>query len=295
VGRQILRGAFQVLKTGVRLSLSVMDAQTGRVLSEAQRLLSPAALTGLAADELAPPDAASAVQLAQLIEQSFGGATSGFRLSVSTDRGSNAAYLNGERLRVLVASDRDCHLRLYHVSWRDRTLTLVFPNRSEPDGFLPAGVARTIPAEDARAVFEVSPPYGVDAIVAVASEAPFADDAFVASALGTGAAAPGSIAYPTDEGVEPAGEYLAARGIDSTRVHRALAKGLLVRHLEPDPAAAGAGDGSEYPTTHPDPAPGSPGATIPEGSAPTPAEGRPNLMARAACFFTTLRNANLDR
>jgi hypothetical protein len=162
----------------------LVNAQTGQVLSEARRMLSPGALTSLPVDQYLPPGAGAARQLVQLVRESFAGGSSAFGLRISTDKGEQAAYYEGEALHVAVQADRDCYLRLYHISWSERALTLVFPNRNDRDSFVPAGSVKLIPSAGAGTTFEVSRPYGVDALIAVASAEPFDDDAWVNEQLG---------------------------------------------------------------------------------------------------------------
>jgi hypothetical protein len=184
IGGTLLRGSFHVLKSGVGLTLSLVNSQTGQVLSEARRMLSPGALTSLPVEQYLPPGAGNARQLVQLVRESFAGGSSAFGLRISTDKGEQAAYYEGEALHVSVQADRDCYLRLYHISGSERALTLVFPNRNDRNSFVPAGSVKLIPSAGAGTTFEVSKPYGVDALIAVASAEPFDDDAWVNEQLG---------------------------------------------------------------------------------------------------------------
>lgn len=273
VGGRVLRGAFRVMKTGVKLTLSVVDSQTGGILAEVQSLLKPSSLAGIATDALLPPDHTNARLLAQLLQDTLGETPAAFGIRLTTDRGENGAYFEGDRLHAFVEVDRDCYLRLYHISWRERALTLIFPNRSERNSFLPAGSRRQIPNDLNGAVFEVAKPYGVDAIVAVASTQPFADDVQVSAHLSGGPAgaptvgsAPGGSGAPG--GPVSAGAYLTQPNVSEAQARGVFARGLIVRHQDPAPAGV----------VPPDPSPWSPSGAPPEQPA----------LARAVCYFTTL-------
>lgn len=273
VGGRVLRGAFRVMRTGVKLTLSVVDSQSGGILAEVQSLLKPSSLAGIAADALLPPDHTNARMLAQLLQDTLGEAPAAFGIRVTTDRGENAAYFEGDRLHAFVEVDRDCYLRLYHISWGERALTLIFPNRSELNSFLPAGSRRQIPDDLNGAVFEVAKPYGVDAIVAVASTQPFADDVQVTAHLNGGPSVVPSVgSAPAGSGAPggpvAAGAYLTQPDVSESQARGVFARGLIVRHQDPAPAGV----------VPPDPSPWSPSGAPPEQPA----------LARAVCYFTTL-------
>ena len=318
IGSTLLRGGFQVLKSGVQLSLMLVDANSGQVISKAQRLMNPANFISLAQEEMLPPDAANARLLARLIGGSLGGASTAGGLQVSTNRGPQGAYAEGETLQVLVESDRDCYVRLYHISWSDRALTLVFPNRSDTDSYLAAGTLKSIPAQGTGVVFEVSKPYGVDALIAISSAAPFEDEAMVAAGLGGATAIPSSGAA---KGVTRVGDFLTRQGISEAQAKGVLAKGLLVRL--PEGGAPVAADPMREPVSHePEPVavpgqtapaeipPSSEPEVIPEPSyPPSPSTAPPQTVSppvspgasgrsplvRAVCYYTTLPRLRLIR
>jgi hypothetical protein len=282
----VLRGTYQVLKTGVRLSLSVLDAQTGRVVSEGHRILRPSAWPSVMEAAL-PPGAAEARALATLLHDAVDATPTEFGLQIATARGANAAYFAGESLVVEVAAQKDCFVRLYHVSWETRTVTLIFPNRRERDGFLPAGSRRIVPDAARGAVFEVAPPYGVDAVVAVASATAFQDGETLDRQLASVSSIP----------------YLAEARVSDDRAKGILAKGLVL-HDEGAEASGPRASEETAPTaarTHDEPPPPpAPAASAPDsvqaprdsgaqsGNTPAAPSRSGSRMARAVCFFTTL-------
>lgn len=292
IGGAILKGAFGSVGSAVGVVLSMVDANSGRVVSEVRRRLDPNALVDLGMNELLPPNAQDAKLLARLVSSSIGSGAQPFKLKVRTVRGANAAYFEGDRLQVEVEADRDCHLRLYHVSWTDKRLTLIFPNRSEPESRIAGSASVRVPADGSAAVFEVARPYGVDAIVAIASEQPFEDEATVSERLAREVltteptseseaptatepaqdAAPEAapeVAPELADGLQPAGEFLSEPGVDEARTRGVLTRGLVVRH-QAEPFVGPGSTGSES-----------------TGLAATPVGDR-GPVARAVCYFTTL-------
>lgn len=285
IGGKLLRAAFGVAKAGIALSVSLIDARTGRVLSEARRVMRSKLLGGLAGADLLPPESETAASLARLVRQSLGSQPSAFQLTVTTDRGANAAYYVGEPLHATVQSDRDCYLRLYHISWTDKALTLIYPNRHESNGFVPGGTPVRLPGAAAGVTFEVAPPCGVDALVAVASTQPFGDESWVDSQFqeGRGPAGPrrdtkAESAEDEDEEEEEDSDdesaFITVRGIDEERASGLIARGLIVRPTGSETTSPpDASDGDTELEADPDTS--SPGTSTP-------------TIARAVCFFTTL-------
>lgn len=282
----VLRGGYQVVKTGVRLTLSVLDVQTGAVVAESHRILksiqNASELAGLEGAVL-PPGAGNARDLAAVVRDAMGATRSDFDLQVTTARGGNSAYFEGESLTVQVAVERDCYLRLYHVSWATRTMTLIFPNRRERDAFVPAGTVRNVPEASKGAVFEIAKPYGVDAIVAIASSTPFGDEPQIGRQLDRAGS----------------GDYVSENQVTDERARGVIAKGLVLHDAGGDSAPpsgeAGAGPSSAAtgPVSPPEHVPAT--ASAAEGataSQPAAAAGpvlqAARQMARATCFFTTL-------
>lgn len=285
----LIKGAFRVVGGTVRVALSMVDANSGRIVSQAVQTLRETDLVGLGIDQILPPGSEDAKLLAQLLGGVLGSESQPFAITLRTRRGTQAAYFEGEPLQVLIESERDCYLRLYHISWTDKRLTLIFPNRSEPVGFMTGGTVIQVPAEGSGAIFEVGRPYGVDAIVAVASESPFDDESLVRSTLETGEAAENSAgnaadaesdASGTDDagdtGPERVGDFLSEGTVDGARAQAVLTRGLFVRH---------------EPTTGGD-------ATAAGGTTALQSPGLPDRsrqVAHAVCYFTSLPRIAFSR
>ena len=294
VGR-ILKGGFRLLKSGLELSLVVSDA-SGLPVGRVSKILTN--VVGLSSgamhlEEVLPPDSENLKGLVRLMRKTVLAGHSQFPLRVSTDRGNHPAYLVGEQLHVLVQADHDCYVRLYHVDWSGKELTLIFPNREDRDSRLIAGTRKRFPADGTGVVFEVSEPAGVDAIVAIASERPFEDERVVASEL----AEPGGGSASQSRGITSAGPYLVAEGVSDERAKDILSRGLIVKlpaaGTVPRREAARTstnGDSSQTTDAVPDSsstAGGNVSATSQSVRASSPSEPAP--LARAVCFFTTLR------
>ena len=260
---KLLSGAFRRVAGGIRLTLQLIDGMSDKKLSEVSKVLGFDLFPPELLQSIEPPDSESLLSLGRLVEESIG-SESAFGLRVWTDRGKNAAYAEGEALSVFLEAERDCHVRLYHVSLKDRRLTLIHPNQHARDDFVSGGAVVRIPSDPNAVVFEVAKPYGVDAIVAVASEAPFADEEQVSSEWDSAEGPmPNSNEGDADD-LQYEDGYVFEDSLESDGIKGVLDRGLLVRPGNERNDETGATEGS---------------------NAVVESEG----IARASCYFATVK------
>jgi hypothetical protein len=245
----VVRGGFRVVKSATHVTLRLLDGNTGNTLSEVSREFGLDLIPGLSRSDVEPPNGGEAKALGALVKKVVGGLTSDFKLRLSTDEGSFGTYTEGDKLTIILESEKDCYVRVYHVSWQERKLTLIFPNKSEQDGVLKASEVRRVPGELLNYSFEVSKPYGVDALVAVASLEPFGDENEVAAQWSGRSEPEGATQIestwsdtsqvataPEDttqleaqKGIERVGAYLERSNIDEQQLQTVVAKGLIIK------------------------------------------------------------------
>ncbi|UCH82633.1 MAG: DUF4384 domain-containing protein [Candidatus Latescibacterota bacterium] len=303
----IVRGSYKVGKAGVRVVLRMADKSSGSVISEVSRELGLEAFPGLSKSELLPPVSGEAQALGALISRALGGSESDFALRLSTDQGNYGSYVEGENLTIFLESDKDCHVRVYHVSMSDRKMALIFPNRSEQDGFLRAGQVRAVPGAMQDYAITVTKPYGVDAIFAVASLEPFGDEEALRAGWAKAEAASREKGrdeskdddtwadddswdddswdddswdddswddggWWDDEDLEWTDNYVVRSNINDQQVEEVMAKGLMITKKPPSTGSTGSlewGNGSPL-----------------SGAAPDSGQ---KGKARATCYFSTVQ------
>jgi hypothetical protein len=98
-------------------------------------------------------------------------------LTLATDK---KTYLAGEKMRVTVTPDRECHLRLYYTDHNGESY-LIFPNKFQQQDRIGGAKSVVIGGEDAPFAFEMTFPENFDGnevgeiLTAVASPVPFTD------------------------------------------------------------------------------------------------------------------------
>jgi len=178
----LLSGRFFVEGDSVRVRFELTELSSGTLIGAGDWFVSLAAVPPYASVRPASGTTERAGELAHL----SGYAPGGLKVSVSTDRGSGAAYKAGEYLSALVGVTRDAFVRVYHVDGAGR-IQLIWPNRfGGGDGMVREGtVVRLPPDGDAPYSFLMEPPFGTEFLKVVASTAPFLDGQSDFSDLGT--------------------------------------------------------------------------------------------------------------
>lgn len=100
-------------------------------------------------------------------------------VNVWTDRSSGAQsvpnYQVGDSIQIYASVSRDAYLYLFNVD-PDGSVTLVLPNNYSTSNYLYAGEVRAFPSDQDAFTFDIAAPYGLNKVLALASEAPLALD-----------------------------------------------------------------------------------------------------------------------
>lgn len=172
----LLYGRYFIDGDTVRVELRLSDLSMATLVGSADWIIPQKAIPASVSIKPSSTELGRAQELARLGVATNGGLT----VSVSTDRGSGAAYRDGEKLKVMVTVNKDAFVRLYHVDAAG-FIQLIWPNPWDGgNGLLKAGQTASLPPSGEPFVFLLQPPYGLEFLKAVASTRPFADsqDAF---------------------------------------------------------------------------------------------------------------------
>jgi hypothetical protein len=166
----VLHGDHVVTSRGVSVRLKLLDAATAKPLASAETLVPQA---------LVPTSYPAQVTNAQMVKENTAaletlGAQTAEQMHVQvwTDRGGGASYYEGEKILVYVRVSQPSYLRLYYID-ADNNIIQIFPNAYHRQDRLRAGEALPIPAPGYGFHFAVTPPFGVEQIAAIVSNAPF--------------------------------------------------------------------------------------------------------------------------
>lgn len=121
----------------------------------------------------APPAANQPVDAMQraaaLMQQVFPGGGD-FQLQVWTNKGANSVYTEGEKLLVNILADRSASLQVDYYQ-ADGQVVHLLPNALEPND-IKSGQVFTLGKSDQTFQFEIAPPFGVEMLTVLASQAP---------------------------------------------------------------------------------------------------------------------------
>jgi hypothetical protein len=172
--QMVLHGEHSTAAGGVTVRLALTDTETSQRLGGAETVI-PKAL--IPASYQAQVANAAQVEHNTQILQELGGASPGtLQVKVWTDRGSGASYHQGEQVFVYLRANKDCHVRLFYIDAAEQTVQ-IFPNTYHTDDRLSAQQEIVIPSEGYGFQFVVTPPFGVERVVAMVSEAPMPEPA----------------------------------------------------------------------------------------------------------------------
>ncbi len=102
-------------------------------------------------------------------------ASQNFNIKIWPDKGDFATYKQGEYLVPYFISNKDCYLRVYLVS-ADGSSVLLFPNYFDKNNFVKKNEVYKIgDPKFSPFKLKLSPPYGSEMLIAIASTSDFAD------------------------------------------------------------------------------------------------------------------------
>jgi hypothetical protein len=110
-----------------------------------------------------PPDVDQALQLRAELEDILASDSSDFVVRATTDRGDGAVYRDGEQMVLSIYATQDAFIKVYHIDVNGNT-QLIYPNRFNPDNFIPGETYTQIPAGDDPFTFELHEPFGTEYI-----------------------------------------------------------------------------------------------------------------------------------
>lgn len=171
----ILYGKYYLEEQAVRIHLCLTDLGTGTLIAETRYGIPTASVPKTV--EISPSTKAmqNVVALSHLVPVNGEKAPDAqLALSIATDRGVGAAYREGEFLTLLITSNKDAFLKIYHVDVNG-VAQLIWPNRFGGSGRILANQAIKFPGPSDGFKYLLGKPYGTEYIKAVASTVPFSN------------------------------------------------------------------------------------------------------------------------
>jgi len=178
----VLSGMFFLSDEGLRVFLKVAAASDGDERAHTTFKIDRRSLP--AGIDITPPNRTEAANasLASLLPQ---GSHAGLRVVVFPDRGKGGAYWDGDQMVIVVKANKDCFVKVFMTTADGKTV-LIFPNRYDLNNRLPAGRARLLGTEGDPFKFNITKPYGLETLKAIASTEQFRDYDQIAITLKSG-------------------------------------------------------------------------------------------------------------
>lgn len=181
----LIAGTYFLEGGAVRVRLELTSLSDGLLLGSTELAIPVLAVPKGVAVEPTQMAADSKATLAKIIPARTGNPKlDALSVAVSTERGANAAYRDGEDLVIMVAASKEAWLKVYHVDVGGE-VALIWPNRFTSGRKLAAGEVVLIPGPGDGFIFHLGPPFGTEFIKVVASTTPFLSTEGDFSSLGT--------------------------------------------------------------------------------------------------------------
>lgn len=170
----LLYGRFFDEAQGLRIYFSLTDLSTSALICSSEILLPYSSIPGNLSLRPETQSASIKAELQTIAPSPPSPISLPLQVSVSTDRGSGAAYKAGESLEVLVTVNKKAWVKVYQIDVAGK-VQLIWPNRfSGAIAPLEAGSVVCFPGSDPRYAFVLGAPFGTEFIKVVASTEPFA-------------------------------------------------------------------------------------------------------------------------
>jgi hypothetical protein len=173
----LLSGRYYLEGRTVRARLELTGLSDGVLVGALDLAIPVSALpAGLGVD----PSAVAASTASSLGKLAPDTPASGFKVSVSTERGAGAVYREGESMVVLVTVNKSAWLKVYHID-ASGVVRLIWPNAYTDGRRVDPGSVVAIPGAGDAFAFAMTPPFGAEFIKVVASTEPFSPSEGAAS------------------------------------------------------------------------------------------------------------------
>lgn len=173
----LLFGSYQEGQQGIDVRIKLNDLKMGTLLGTVNFTIPykdlPSNLETRPSDTTAHQSAMQ--QLSAKTTAANPLAKQDFNIHLTTNRGAEPVFYEGENLVLRLFSERDCYFKLYLVR-ADGKAQLIFPNIYNGNNFLKASTLTEVPGDKEVAagfVFTMTEPFGREYIKVVASTVPF--------------------------------------------------------------------------------------------------------------------------
>jgi hypothetical protein len=166
----LVTGTFYDEGKNVSVFINYLPTDSGAAMQKTQITLLKTDIPSAIA--LLPENYQSAVNSQKEMSQVAATGSTSLAVEAWTDRGSGGVYHNGEDLVINVFANKDCYLKIYHVSVTGQQ-QVIFPNQYHPSPLIEGKKVIRMGDDHAAFWFYLEPPYGTEFILVYASTTPF--------------------------------------------------------------------------------------------------------------------------
>ncbi|MEK7812171.1 MAG: DUF4384 domain-containing protein [Candidatus Desantisbacteria bacterium] len=165
----LMEGNYWIIGDEVEIRLSLINGQKELIAKESVRVLISQIPSGLSIEPVKDYSEKVKTQVAAFTSPiSTASITTDLKVDLWVDKGNGATYQEGEKMQIFAKANKDCYLYLFYKNATGQILQ-IFPNYCQKDNLVKANQTYVVPDKQTSFEFKITPPFGIEAIKAIAS------------------------------------------------------------------------------------------------------------------------------
>ena len=170
LGAFLIFGNYSLEGASINLNLKIFSNSFSKVMSETNIKL-PMEIVPMGM-QVIPADLDKINNVSREIDNLYG--KSELDIFVTTSRGNGAVFVEDEFMQVYILASENCYIKMFLIGV-DGHAVQIFPNKFEPNNFLPGKQMLRFPGKTSPFKFQLVPPLGTETIKVIASTVQFSD------------------------------------------------------------------------------------------------------------------------
>ena len=170
LGAFLIFGNYTLEGPSIKLNLKIFSNAFSKVMSEADIEL-PMEIVPVGM-QVIPSDLDKINNVPEEIDNLYG--KSELDIYVTTSRGDGGVFFENEYMKIYLLASENCYIKMFLIGVDGHAIQ-IFPNRYEPNNFLPGKQMLQFPGKSSPFRFQLVPPFGTETIKVIASTYQFSD------------------------------------------------------------------------------------------------------------------------
>ena len=170
LGAFLIFGNYSLEGASINLKITIFSNAFSKVMSETIIEL-PMEIVPVGM-QVIPTNPDKISNVSEEIDKLYG--ESALDIYVTTSRGNGGVFTENELMKIFLLASENCYIKMFLIGVDGHT-TQIFPNKYEPNNFLPGKQMLHFPGKSSPFKFQLVPPFGTEAIKVIASTSQFSN------------------------------------------------------------------------------------------------------------------------